>query len=174
VNLLIRLLHALFAARFRAACFALGPCRTPFRVWPGDLDVLLHVNNGVYLSMLDVARVDLLLRSGALRRLRARGYYPVVAAQTIRYRRSLRPFERFEVETRIVGWDEYAFLVTHAFFRRGELMAEAVVRIRFLERRGARPTAAEVLRALELSGPSPALPDAVAAWNDLQQVRSGA
>jgi acyl-CoA thioesterase FadM len=147
----------------------LGPCRTRFRVWPGDIDVLFHVNNGVYLSMLDIARVDMMLRSGALRRLRARKFYPVVAAQTIRYRRSLRLFERFEVETRVVGWDEQAFLITHAFHRRGELVAEAVIRVRFLTRGGGKPTTAEVLELLGLPRASPALPESIAVWNAEQR-----
>jgi YbgC/YbaW family acyl-CoA thioester hydrolase len=166
VNLFFRLLFALFAVRFRSRCSVLGPCRTRFRVWPGDIDVLGHVNNGVYLTMLDAARVDMLLRSRALRRLRARGFYAVVAAQTIRYRRSLRLFERFEVETRVIGWDEHAFLVEHAFLRRDEVAAEAVVRIRFLARSGPKPSTADVLELLEVQGPSPALPPFVATWNE--------
>lgn len=172
MNLFFRLLFVFLAARFRASSSALGPCRTRFRVWPGDLDVLFHVNNGVYLSMLDVARVDMLARSGALARLRARGFYPVVAAQTIRYRRSLRAFQRFEVETRVVGWDEHAFLITHSFLRGDEVVAEAVVRVRFLKRKGGKATSAEVLELIELPGPSPELPAFVASWNELQQQRS--
>src|SRR6187401_2614252 len=129
MNLFLRLLLLLLTARFRARCAPLGPARKRFFVWPPDLDVLMHVNNGVYLSMLDVARVDMMLRSGAFGRFGARGIYPVVAAQTIRYRRSLRLFERFEVETRVVGWDEQAFFVEHTFLRRDEVVAEAVVRV---------------------------------------------
>jgi acyl-CoA thioesterase FadM len=173
VKLFFRLLHAFLAVRFRAPCSALGPCRTRFRVWPGDIDVLFHVNNGVYLSMLDIARVDMMLRSGALRRLRARRFYPVVAAQTIRYRRSLRLFERFEVETRVVGWDEQAFLITHAFLRGDEVVAEAVVRVRFLAQGGKKPPSAEVLELLDMSGPSPVLPESIAVWNESQKARAG-
>ncbi len=172
MNLFFRLLFAFLFARFRAPCSALGPCRTRFRVWPGDLDVLFHVNNGVYLSMLDVARVDMLARSRALGTLRARGFYPVVASQTIRYRRSLRAFQRFDVETRVVGWDEHAFLITHAFLRADDAVAEAVVRVRFLKRKGGKATTTEVLELIGMAGPSPELPAFVASWNELQQSRS--
>jgi acyl-CoA thioesterase FadM len=134
-------------------------------VWPFDIDVLFHVNNGVYLSMLDVARVDWLLRSRTVGALRTRGLYPVVAAQTIRYRRPLRLFERFEVETRVLGWDERAFLLRHEFSRKHEIVAEAIVRWRFVARRGRKPTAAEVLELFGIRADSPALPPAIAAWN---------
>lgn len=164
MNLFLRLL-LLLTAPFRPRCDVLGPARKRFLVWPPDLDVLLHVNNGVYLSMLDVARVDLLLRSAAASKLRARGFYPVVAAETIRFRRSLTLFQRFEVETRIIGWDEKAFIIQHRFLRREELVAEAFVRSRFLRRKGGTVSSAEVLEVVGKTGPSPELPGWVAAWN---------
>jgi acyl-CoA thioesterase FadM len=166
MNLFLRLLLLLLTTPFRSRCEVLGPSRKRFIVWPPDLDVLLHVNNGVYLSMLDVARVDLMLRSGIGRRLRKTGIYPVVAAQTIRYRRSLQLFQTFEVETKVIGWDEKAFIIQHQFLRRGELVAEAVVRSRFLRRQGGTVSSRELLDLIGHEGPSPHLPEWVAAWND--------
>jgi acyl-CoA thioesterase FadM len=166
MNLFLRLLLLMLTAPFRPRCEVLGPSRRRFIVWPPDLDVLFHVNNGVYLSMLDVARVDLMLRSGIGRRLRKTGIYPVVAAQTIRYRRSLQLFQRFEIETRVIGWDEKAFLIQHRFLRRGEVVAEAVVRSRFLKRQGGTVSSRELLDLIGHPGPSPQLPEWVAAWND--------
>lgn len=165
MSLFLRLLLLLLTAPLRPPCEFLGPTRKRFIVWPPDLDVLWHVNNGVYLTMLDVARVDLLLRSGAARRLRRVGYYPVVAAQTIRFRRSLKLLDRFEVETRIIGWDEKAFLIEHQFLRRGEIVAEAVVRWRFLKRKGGTASSAELLELFGKAQPSPPLPAWVEAWN---------
>lgn len=175
MNLFLRLLLLLLTAPFRPRCEVLGPARKRFIVWPPDLDVLFHVNNGVYLSMLDVARVDLMLRSGIGRRLRKTGIYPVVAAETIRFRRSLQLFQTFEVETKVIGWDEKAFIIQHHFLRRGEVVAEAVIRSRFLKRRGgkAQPQAErnatvssrELLDLIGHSGPSPQLPPWIEAWN---------
>jgi len=165
MNLLFRLLLLLVTSPFRPRCDPLGPAKKRFIVWPLDLDVLWHVNNGVYLSMLDVARVDLLLRSGYFRILRRHGIYPVVAAETIRFRRSLTLFQVFEVETTILGWDEKGFLIGHRFLRRNELVADAVVRARFLRRRGGTVSTKELLELLGAPGPSPALPPWIDAWN---------
>jgi acyl-CoA thioesterase FadM len=165
MNLFLRLLLLLLTARFRPRCPPLGPARKRFLVWPPDLDVLLHVNNGVYLSMLDVARVDLMLRSGIAPLLRRHGIYPVVAAQTIRFRRSLQLFQAFEVETTVIGWDEKAIIIQHHFLRRGELVADAVVRSRFLRRRGGTVSSRELLELTGLTGPSPELPPWIDAWN---------
>jgi acyl-CoA thioesterase FadM len=165
MNLFIRLLLLLVTYRFHDQCEWQGPARKRFIVWPPDLDVLMHVNNGVYLSMLDVARVDLMLRSGTAKLLRRRGFYPVVAAETIRFRRSLQLFQTFYVETKVLGWDEKAFLIQHQFLRRGELMAEAVVRARFLKRGGGTVTSAELLTTIGHGGSSPQLPSWIEAWN---------
>ena len=165
MNLFFRLLLLLLTYRFRPRCDVLGPARKRFIVWPPDLDVLLHVNNGVYLSMLDVARVDLMLRSNIARGVRSKGFYPVVAAETIRFRRSLQLFQSFEIETRVIGWDEKAVIIQHHFLRKDEVVAEAVIRSRFLKRTGGTASTAELLEAIGHQGASPALPAWIDAWN---------
>jgi len=165
MNLFFRLLLLVLTVPLRPRCDIVGPARKRFIVWPPDLDVLWHVNNGVYLSMLDVARVDLLLRSGMAKRLRRAGFYPVVAAETIRFRRSLKLFQVFEVETNIIGWDEKAFIIQHHFWRRGDVVAEAVVRARFLKRGGGTVSSRELLELLGRTGPSPELLPWIDAWN---------
>jgi acyl-CoA thioesterase FadM len=116
-------------------------------VWPTDLDVLRHVNNGVYFSLMDLGRVDLMARSEVLPALRARGWYPVSGEQTIRFRRSLTLGQRFAIETRVLGWDDRAVVLGQDFLVPGE--------------------AAPVADVLALAGhtePSPPLPAWVARW----------
>ncbi|HWD62682.1 MAG TPA: thioesterase family protein, partial [Humibacter sp.] len=52
---------------------------TKFRVLPTDLDILRHMNNGVYLSIFDIGRFDMLRRNGVWQIFADRGWYPVVA-----------------------------------------------------------------------------------------------
>jgi len=165
MNLFLRLLLLFLTAPFRPRCELMGPTRKRFLVWPPDLDVLFHVNNGVYLSMLDVARVDLMLRSGLAKQLRQKRFYPVVAAETIRFRRSLQLFQAFEVETAVIGWDDKAFIIQHRFLRAEELVAEAVVRARFLRRGGGTVSSRELLELAGKIEPSPPLPAWIDAWN---------
>lgn len=136
MNLYLRLLWLLIARRFRSRVEPIGPCRTPFRVWPTDLDVFMHVNNGVYLSMMDLGRVDLMARSGLMEKLNARGWHPVVTSQTIQYRRSLRLFETFDIVTRVLSWDDKYILLQQEFVRRSEVVATALMRGRFRSREG--------------------------------------
>lgn len=165
MNLLLRLLWLLIASRARTAAHPLGPCRTPFRVWPTDLDVLRHVNNGVYLSIMDLARVDLMMRAGMAGHIKARGWYPVVVAETIQFRRSLNLFDRFEIETRVLGWDEKAIVIEQQFLRGGEAVAHALVRARFLSKRGGAVSPRELIALLGLPTESPPMGDYAARWN---------
>ncbi|XP_036089006.1 protein THEM6 isoform X2 [Rousettus aegyptiacus] len=68
------------------------------RVLPSDLDLLLHMNNARYLREADVAYVSHQARCGVLGALPALGASAVLGASCVRYRRSLRLLEPFEVE----------------------------------------------------------------------------
>jgi YbgC/YbaW family acyl-CoA thioester hydrolase len=165
MNLLLRLLWTLFASPRRAAVPALGPCRTPFRVWPTDLDVLRHVNNGVYLSIMDLARVDLMTRAGFAAKLRAKGWFPVVVAETIQFRRSLTLWQRFDIETRVLGWDDKAIVVQQQFIRGEEVLAHALVRARFLSKAGGAVAPRELMQFIGIDAQSPPLGDYATRWN---------
>lgn len=161
-----RLLWLALVGRFRSAVPALGPCRTPFRVLPTDLDVLRHVNNGTYLSLMDLGRVDLMRRSGLFARIVANGWYPVVTAETIQFRRSLVLWERFTIVTRVVGWDERAILLEQLFERGGETIARAYVRARFLRREGGSVPTADLMALAGVSlDDMPEMPPALVRWN---------
>lgn len=143
----------------------LDPSVTRMRVRPADLDLYLHVNNGVYLQMMDVARSNYIADLGAFGLLSQRRWYPVVAAQTVAYRRSLTLGQRFEITTTVVGWDERVVYLEQIFTRGGQRCARGLVAGRFLTRgSGERVPAPEVLGLLGGDPVSPELPEDVARW----------
>jgi hypothetical protein len=74
MNLLLRLLHTIWFGLRRSPLPGLGPCDTPMRDWPNDLDVLMHTNNGRYCSAMDLGRVDLVVRAGLWLQLKRLGW----------------------------------------------------------------------------------------------------
>ncbi|HHU39317.1 MAG TPA: thioesterase [Propionibacterium sp.] len=110
--------------------------RTPFRVLPSDLDLLLHMNNGKYLTLMDLGRMDLMVRSGMWAKLSARGWFPVVAGQTITYRKSLNPGQRFDLYTKVLGFDDKWGYVEQTFCVGDTVHAHAIIRSRFLKKTG--------------------------------------
>jgi acyl-CoA thioesterase FadM len=106
------------------------------------------MNNGVYFSIMDLGRMDLMVRSGAWAPLRAKGYYPVMANETISFRKSLQPWQRYELESRIVGVDAKAVYVEQRFVVDGEIYAQAMTRGRFLKKSGGTVSVAELAEVI--------------------------
>ncbi|MFC4224105.1 acyl-CoA thioesterase [Lysinibacter cavernae] len=141
--------------------------RVRFRVKFTDLDVLRHMNNGRYLSIMDLGRLDLMYRSGMWKKLGELGWYPVVVSQNITYRKSLELGQAFVVETQIVGHDVKSFYMEQRFVVKGEIYARAFVRARFLKKTGGTLTAAEVIEGLGVADvPANRMPQWVQDWSD--------
>jgi acyl-CoA thioesterase FadM len=121
MNLWLRLLWYALSARWRPA-LALpgGVSRLAFRVWPHDLDPSLHLNNGRYLALMDLGRLDVLVTSGLWRAVLRHRWTPIASAITIRFRRELRLFQSFQIETRIVGWAGAHVIMEQVFVVEGE------------------------------------------------------
>lgn len=137
--------------------------RTEFRVVPTDLDILRHMNNGVYLSILDLGRMDMLIRAGLWKVLRDRGWYPVVASETVTFRKSLTLWQRFTVESRVLGLDDKAVYLEQRFVVGGEIYAQAFIRGRFLKRTGGTVSPAELQDAIGVRYQG-ALPEWIERW----------
>jgi acyl-CoA thioesterase FadM len=132
--------------------------RLPLRVMPTDLDILGHVNNGVYLSIMDLGRMDLFLRSGVWATMRRAGIRPVMANETITFRKSLLNGQRFVLETRIVGFDERAMYTEQRVVVDGEIYSRATMRNRFIKVTGGTATIRELSDAtgIDMSNDPPA------------------
>ncbi|WMJ69685.1 thioesterase family protein [Stenotrophomonas sp. 24(2023)] len=105
MNLWFRLLNLLLRSFFRPRLEApFGVSRLPFRVLPNDLDSNLHMTNGRYWTIFDLGRLDLILRMGLGKVAWREKWAPIVSAGSIQFRRELRPFQRFTLETRLAGW----------------------------------------------------------------------
>ena len=68
MNLYLRLISVLWSALFRRRNIAaLETAVLEFRVLPNDLDPNWHMNNGRYLTIMDLGRFDMTLHSGLIR-----------------------------------------------------------------------------------------------------------
>ena len=164
MNHLFRFFYLLLSFLWRPRLQMLDECQTHFRTWFTDLDLLMHMNNGKYLSLMDLGRVDLMLRCGAFFKAREQGIYPVLASATIRYRRSLQLFQPFVMKTKILCWDDKYFFIQQKFEVRGELYAQAMVRARFLKNSGGKVSPQEILDLIQIKDKSPAIPESVRLW----------
>jgi acyl-CoA thioesterase FadM len=163
------LLHLLFLSRRRPDLAHYDIARTRFITLPTDLDINRHMNNGVYFSIMDVARFDLLVRSDVFRIMRQRRWYPVVVSETITFRKSLEPWQRFTIESRLLGFDEKAVYCEQRFVRPGangepEVYAKGFIRARFLRKEGGTVAVSELVEAFGAPPVSDELPDWIERW----------
>jgi acyl-CoA thioesterase FadM len=160
VNVLWRTLLVMLRARVRRRRGgALGPTdvgRIRLTTLPTDLDILRHMNNGRYLSLFDLGRYDLLIRAGLADATRERGWYAVVATETITFRKSLTLWQRFVVESRFIGHDDKALYLEQRAVVGGEVYARAIIRARMLKRTGGTVSHDELFAAV---GRPEGLPD---------------
>jgi len=166
VNLIFRTVLQWFRSRRASKLHVHDVGRTDFRVLPTDLDVLGHMNNGVYFSIMDLGRMDLMIRAGSWAKLKQHGFYPVASNETITFRKSLQPWQRFTLETRIVGYDDKAVFVEQRFVVKGEIFAKAFMRGRFLKKSGGTVSVQELSDALGVDTTTVTLPAWLARWSD--------
>ncbi|MCP2370178.1 acyl-CoA thioesterase FadM [Agromyces terreus] len=162
------LLHVLFLSRRKPDLSHDDVARTNFITLPTDLDVNRHMNNGVYFSIMDVARFDMLVRTGVWRTMRERAWYPVVASETITFRKSLQLWQRFTIESRIMGYDDKAVYLEQRYVRPAadgtpEIYAQGFIRARFLRKTGGVVPVSELIEAFGAPS-SGGLPEWVERW----------
>lgn len=159
-----RLVRVLIAAMRAPRIGMLETSTIRLRAGLFDLDTNMHVNNGRFLTLMDLGRLDLTLRAGLLPVAWSKRWRPVVASVMIRFRRELRPFERFEMHTRLLGWDDrWVFLRQDIVRSDGRLASAAVVKATFLGPRGT-VSPAELALAGGIDPESPPLPDWLLEW----------
>jgi acyl-CoA thioesterase FadM len=146
-----------------------------FIVLPNDLDTNIHMNNGRYLTIMDLGRFDLVLRSGILKYMMKQKSIPVLAAAQVRWRLPLQPFQKYTLETRVICWDEKWVFMEQRFIIRGGRKDGAVAAIGLVkgsfynnEKRQTVPTA-ELLALLNMPHISPPMPDHVHAWQQAEE-----
>ena len=169
--LLLRFLLTLLRARFRSRLGALDESVTRFTTLPHDCDLNLHLNAGRFVSFMDVARVELIVRLRLLRKMLERGWRPVAGGCIVRYRRSILPFERFEIRTRVVGWDERWFYIEHVVEKNGTFCAIGHTRMVIRGRNGSIPPREVLALMKDAELTSPELPAVVREWRDVEDRR---
>jgi acyl-CoA thioesterase FadM len=136
----------LLSARRRPAMEVRETSVLQFRVWPTECDAAF-LNHAALLVMMECGRIDLMVRFGFLGLARSSRWYLPLATMSVRFHRPARRFDRLELHSRIVDWDDEAIWIEHQVTRGRKPMAEALVRN--LVRKGREPVKPEeILRAL--------------------------
>lgn len=166
MNLWVRLLWLLLTAQQRGhLSLPRESSMLNFRVWPHDLDLSLHLNNGRYLTLMDLGRLDAMVRSGLWREVLRHKWTPIASAITIRFQRELRLFQKFRLDTKLLCWDASLVVMEQIFVfdggpREGQVAARALFKGGLYDRKERKFV--EIARLMSLLGVSETSPPATA------------
>ncbi|WP_426299274.1 acyl-CoA thioesterase [Arthrobacter sp. R-11] len=165
MHLLLRTLLLLFTSSRRSRLSVWDESSLPLRVLPTDIDIAMHVNNGMYFSLMDLGRFDLMVRAGIWDRMRRRGWTPVVSGETIAFRKSLQLWQSYTIESRIIGLDSKAIYFEQRMVAGGEIYARAHIATRLVDK--GRPVSQEDILA-EFGAPPASLdlPEWIHEWRE--------
>ena len=142
MNLWLRLVWALIRAG-RLPRIASGvTIERHLRVWPGDLDINGHMNNGRYLTILDLMLVEYFVRSGFARVMLRAGWRPMSGGAVITYRKALMPGQRYRLRFALAAADHAWNFMRFEFLREdGTLCAAGYMKGAAVARDGLVPNA---------------------------------
>ena len=167
-----RFLRVLSSARLGRRLDLGAQSTLAFRAWPGDIDVFPEMNNGRQLTVMDLGRFDLGVRTGLMNLAHRRKWGFAVAGASVRYRKRIRPFKRFILHTRLLGYDERWFYFLQEYRCGSTLCSSALIRAGVTSRTGLVPTGV-VMEAMGSGDWNPVLPNWVKAWIEADDKRPG-
>ena len=133
------------------------------RVLPNDLDINGHMNNGRYLTVIDLMLVEYFVRTGFANVMLREGWRPMSGGSFISYRRGLKPFQTYELRFRLDATDEQWNYMRFEFASGGKLCAAGYMKGAAVSKQGLVPNAVSYDK-MGLAAPTHALPGQVAHW----------
>ncbi|MFO1246192.1 MAG: thioesterase family protein [Ramlibacter sp.] len=168
MNLYLRLIWTLLRA-WRAPRLAVGDTLTrTLRVWPNDLDVNGHMNNGRYLTVIDLMLVEYFVRIGFASVMLRKGWRPMAGGSFITYRRGLKPVQAYTLRFRLDACDQSWNYMRFEFMDGEKVCAAGYMKGAAVARSGLVPNQ-QSYAALGQPVYPPALPEPVRHWLAAEQ-----
>ncbi|WP_299921749.1 acyl-CoA thioesterase [uncultured Pelagimonas sp.] len=139
--------------------------------WPWDIDLWMELNNGRTLTLYDLGRLPAGDRAGMYGPMKDNKWGMTVAGSVIRYRRRVRMFEKFEMRTRMLGWDKRFFYMDQSSWKTdGECSSHVVLRMALTGKTGI-VDPQNMMDLLKPGATSPDLPEWVQKWKEAEDMR---
>lgn len=112
MNRWLRILIVIVRARFRKHINPGEAVSLDFRVWITDVD-LSFMNNAAMLAITELGRWDITVRTGFLKYAMTNRLYFPLASISAQFRRPLKRFQKFQLRTQLIYWDEKWIYISH-------------------------------------------------------------
>ena len=98
------------------------------RVLPNDLDINSHMNNGRYLTIIDLMLVEYFVRTGFACVMLRKGRRPMSGGAIISYRQGLNSFQTHRLRFRLDASDDHWNYMRFEFVREGRVHAASYMK----------------------------------------------
>lgn len=164
MNLYLRLLWTLVRVRFMDRLSIDQSLERQFQVLPNDLDLNGHMNNGRYMTLLDLMLIEYFARIGFLKVLIRNKWRPMSGGAVVTYRKGLKPFQQYRIRYALAASDTHWNYMRFEFLTMdGNLCAAGYMKGAAVSRDGLVPNR-HAYGEMGLEFSNHPVPDAVVHW----------
>ena len=128
MNRWLRIISSIVRAHFRKTISPDEEISLDFRVWITDADLSV-MNNAAILSITELGRWDLTVRTGFFKYAMKNRLYLPLASISAQFRRTLKRFQKFQLKTQLIYWDEKWIYISHRILRNDQTIAVALAKL---------------------------------------------
>ncbi len=128
-----------------------------------DIDPLMEINNGRYLTLADIGRFNHGFRTGFYKKSRENNLYFTVAGTSTKYRYRIPFRKKFTMTTKIICYDDKWIYYHHNFIYNNQITTSLLVRTGVLKN-GKLVRPKDVEGYFEMTLPKLAMPEWVESW----------
>lgn len=123
----LRLGAALLISRFRSKIKIADTIDLPVWIWLTDIDVSI-ANHAALLTILEVGRIDFMVRSGFFRMAREKKWYFPMSTISVKYYRPLKAFKKVTLSTRVSYIDHQWIYLEQKIWSKGKDYVFSIVK----------------------------------------------
>lgn len=116
-----------------------------FRVGFTDIDLFRELNNARYFNYMELGRWDYTCRAGFVDLMKKKNWGSAVGGSSIRYRRRIPLFQKFELTTQLICHDGRWFYFLQETHRKGQICSSALMKVCITSKHGLVP-ATEIIK----------------------------
>ena len=128
------------------------------RVLPQDIDLFMELNNGRYVTLLDLGRFSYGAKVNMGKFLKKNNWSLTIVGTYNEYRHRLRLFQKFILETKIIGYDKNWFYFFQKIQRNNKTHMASIVKFSYTSSTGL-VMPKDVIKAMDLNYNPYQLPD---------------
>ncbi|MDG1406667.1 MAG: acyl-CoA thioesterase [Octadecabacter sp.] len=136
-----------------------------------DCDIFMEMNNGRILTLYEMGRFQAAVRMGLWALLKKKRWGLTVAGTSIRYRKRITPFEKYETRTKVATWDDRFVYIEQGMYKlNGDCASHVLLRTAVVAKGRAVPTDV-LIEAMGIPTPRPTPALWVQNWIDAEATR---